>query len=883
MLEQLVLRNASGMRWPRRSSRAAEADASTSPGDGPADESTGLPPGAPNPPPGSGASDTDTFNSVTEAFLHLPDAIVMVDEAGTIVWGNQSAERIFGRSLDDWVGQSGLDLVHPDDQELTLRSLSSIQGKEVGSPIELRIKAASGWRLVELVGTTVQWFGQRVVLLSLRDLTERRRYELATGREARFRSLVQNAGSVIMLVSSVGTVESVSGAITRLLGHDPEQLEQRPLLDIVDPADRSTLASALTAASHGASSAHPVSVRVRLLRHDGSDAVPFEMSVVDLLDDPTVEGFVISAHDATVQAGTEHELGQALSLVTATLDSTADGILVIDNEGRITTFNDRFSETWQIPEEDWKPGDEATKLAFVLDQLVNPEGFLATWRQLAESPDMETFDSLEFKDGRVVELYSKAQRVDGEIVGRVWSFRDTTDRTRLEDELEYRAFHDPLTGLANKALFQDRLEHALARIEQTRGHLAVLFIDLDDFKTVNDSLGHTEGDRLLKQVATTLVECLRPLDTAARMGGDEFAILIEDVQSRDDIAELAERILESLRPLVLLGSKAVSSAGSIGIAFDVEDITSEQLLRNADIAMYKAKESGKNRFEVYRDEMHALVLARIELEDELRAAILGGNLITHYQPIFDLRSRAVVGFEALVRWSHPRGGLVDPRLFVSIAEEMGLVGEIDTFVLRSACRQAYEWRADGLGGPGFAMSVNLSAGRLVDPELAERIAEDVALSGFDPSSLMIEITESEVLTESEAIVRNLASLRALGIRIALDDFGTGFSSLAHLDRLQVDIVKIDKSFVQALGTKDDTRSMAAAMIQLARTLGYDTIAEGVEKPSQEASLRALGCRLAQGYQLGRPIDAEQTRLLLVTEDRREQLAEHLGHPQQPGG
>jgi diguanylate cyclase (GGDEF)-like protein len=411
----------------------------------------------------------------------------------------------------------------------------------------------------------------------------------------------------------------------------------------------------------------------------------------------------------------------------------------------------------------------------------------------------------------------------------------------------------------------------------------VLFIDLDDFKTVNDSLGHGEGDLLLKRVATTLVECLRPLDTAARMGGDEFAILIEDVQSRDDVTALAERILESLRPLVLLSTKAVSSAGSIGIAFDVEDITSEQLLRNADIAMYKAKESGKNRYEVYRDEMHALVLARIELEDELRAAILGGNLITHYQPIFDLRSHAVVGFEALVRWSHPRGGLVDPRLFVSIAEEMGLVGEIDTFVLRAACRQAHEWRVDGLGGPGFAMSVNVSAGRLLDPELAERIADDVAFSGFDPASLILEITESEVLADHEIIVRNLATLRGLGVRIALDDFGTGFSTLTHLDRLQIDIVKIDKSFVQALGTKDDTRSMAAAMIQLARTLGYDTIAEGVEKASQEASLRALGCRLAQGYQLGRPIDAEQTRLLLMTDNRREQMTEHLGHPQQPGG
>ncbi len=876
-MPESVPRNGSGLRSRRRLARIAANEPETP--TPPAEDSAGVSSGI----PGTPDLRTDTTGQVADAFLNLPDAIVMVDGEGTIVWGNRSAERTFGRSLDDVVGRSGFDLVHPDDHELTLRSLSSIQDKEVGSPIELRIKAASGWRLVELVGTPVQWFGQRVVLLALRDLTDRRRFELATGREARFRSLVHNAGSVIMLVSSVGTLESVSGAITRLLGHDPELLEQRPLLDIVDPADRSKLAGALTAASHGASSAHPVSVRIALLRHDGTETVPFELSIVDLLDDPTVEGFVISAHDATVQVTTEHELGQALSLVTATLDSTADGILVVDNDGVITGYNGRFSEIFHIPERVASPGDKATKLYFVLEQLANPQAFMTSWNELTENPEMDTFDSLEFLDGRVVELYSKAQRVDGEIVGRVWSFRDATDRTRLEDELEYRAFHDPLTGLANKALFQDRLEHALARKQQTGSNLAVLFIDLDDFKTVNDSLGHTEGDVLLKRVASTLVESLRPLDTAARLGGDEFAVLIEDVQSRDDITELAERVLRELRQLVLLGSKAVSPAGSIGIAFDVENITTEQLLRNADIAMYKAKEAGKNRYEVYRDEMHALVLARIELEDELRSAILGGNLVAHYQPMYDLRTHAVVGFEALVRWHHPRGGLVDPRLFVSIAEEMGLVGEIDTFVLRVACRQAHEWRDDGLGGPGFAMSVNVSAGRLFEPGLADFIAAEVAESGFDPSSLILEITESEVLTESEAIVRNLATLRELGIRIALDDFGTGFSSLAHLDRLQIDIVKIDKSFVQALGTRDDTRSMAAAMIQLARTLGFDTIAEGVEKPSQEASLRALGCRLAQGYQLGRPMDAEQTRLLLLTDDQREQLTEQYGHPQQPGG
>ncbi len=812
------------------------------------------------------SSSFDDFGCLAEVFLQLPDGIIMVDGAGQVVWANRSAERILELSLEDWLGQSGLDLVHPDDHELVFRSLTTIQDKDVGTAIEIRINAASGWRLVELVGTTVEWFGERVVLLCMRDLTERRRFELASGREARFRSLVHNAASVIMLVSSEGILESVSGAITRLLGHDPELLEQRPLVDIVAPPDRAAFEAALTAARRGATAGHPVAARVGLLRHDGTAAVPFELSIVNLLDDPTVEGLVISAHDATAQVGAELELSEALSLLTATLDATADGILVVDTAGKITSTNRRFAEIWGISDDVLASRDDAEALAFAIDQLVHPEAFLAQEEELYTQPEIERFDTLEFKDGRIVERHSRPQQVGGVTVGRVWSFRDVTDHRRLEDELAYRAFHDSLTGLANKVLFQDRLDHALARIERTKSHLAVLFLDLDDFKTVNDSLGHNEGDQLLRRVASTLMSCLGISDTAARLGGDEFAVLIEDVQSQGAITELAQSILEALRPPVRLGTKSVRSAVSIGIAFDEAGTTSEQLLRNADIAMYKAKSLGKDRFEVYHDDMHASVLARLELAEELRAAILRRDLAVEYQPIIDLHSHRVVGLEALVRWSHPSLGLVPPSVFVPLAEELGLIGEIDSFVLRSACRQARRWRDEQVGNPELMISVNLSAGRLVEPSLSDRIAAQIRDCGFDPRSLILEITESAMLTDDDATVQNLTSLRALGVRIALDDFGTGYSSFSHLDRLQIDVVKIDKSFVQALGTPDDTRGLAAAIVQLSRTLGYAAIAEGVEEPAQEESLRVLGCGLAQGYHLGRPLDAAATGLLLAADD-----------------
>jgi diguanylate cyclase (GGDEF)-like protein/PAS domain S-box-containing protein len=799
---------------------------------------------------------------MVEAFLQLPDAVVIVDRNGTIVWGNPSAERLFERKLEDWAGNSSLDLVHPDDLEFALRSLSTIQDKEVGTPIELRVDTASGWRLIELIGTMTQWHGEPVVLMSMRDLTERRRYELARGHEARFRSLVHNAGSVMMLISESGRIESVSSVITRLLGHDPELLEGRHLCEIVAPGDRRALQWALDAARRGATSGRPVTVRIRLLSHDKAGVVPFELHMVNLLDDPTVEGIVLTAHDATAQVSAEHDLVDALSRLTATLDSTADGILVVDNAGKITDFNRRFVEIWSIPDDSVVRQEDVSSLEFALDQLIDPEAFIDRLRQLRLLPDVETFDLLEFKDGRVIERFSRPQFIAGKSAARVYSFRDITDRKLLEDELSYRAFHDSLTGLANKALFQDRLQHALSRLSRSGSHLAILFLDLDDFKTVNDSLGHGEGDQLLRRVASTLCDLLRPSDTAARLGGDEFAILIEDLSS-PEVTNLAQRILESLRRPIRLGSKTVSAACSIGVAFDEEGITSEQLLRNADIAMYQSKRRGKNRFEVYRAEMHESVVSRIELEEQLKAAVAAGDLVAHYQPVIDLQTLRVVGFEALVRWPHPDGVLVDPRQFVPLAQEIGLIGEIDSWVLRHACREVRAWQESGLCSEELEISVNLSASQLADETLADRIAEDLSQCHFDPRSLILEITESEVITEDAATLRNLAALRQLGVRIALDDFGTGYTNLVHLDRLPVDIVKIGRSFVETLGSGDDARSMAAALIQLAGTLGYGTIAEGVETATEMESLRSLGCARAQGYHLGRPLDAEAARWFLA--------------------
>jgi diguanylate cyclase (GGDEF)-like protein/PAS domain S-box-containing protein len=560
---------------------------------------TALPFGPP------GAADQEVWSRLLDA---LPDAVIVIDGEGGLKWANHTAERLFGRSIKDSVGLSGLELVHPEDLEFVLLSLATVHGKEVGTPIEVRLATATGWRLVELIGVSIPWFSEGAVLIGLRDLTERRRYELAHSQDARFRSLVQNSAVVTMLLSPAGVVESVSGALTRMLGHDPELVEGRPLTEVVREDDRPALERTLVSASSGASASSPVTVTVGLLRSDGAEPVPFELTIVNLIDDPTVGGYVVSGHDVTDRVAAELELRDTLSLLQATLDATADGILVVDAEGKFTSFNRRFADMWRLSEAVLRAGDDATTVAFARQQLMSPELFVTRLEEISSDPDSEIYDVLRFHDGRVFERCSMPQRVDGEVVGRVWSFRDVTDRKQLEDRLSYQAFHDSLTGLGNRALFQDRLDHAVARSQRTGGQLAVLFLDLDNFKNVNDILGHQAGDTLLQSTAAILVQCLRKTDTAARLGGDEFGIIVEEITDHDDVTVLAERILEAIHEPLVIGSQGVEATVSIGITFGGPGLTSKALLCNADLAMYAAKDGGKNRYAEFKDGGPALAM-----------------------------------------------------------------------------------------------------------------------------------------------------------------------------------------------------------------------------------------------------------------------------------
>jgi len=425
----------------------------------------------------------------------------------------------------------------------------------------------------------------------------------------------------------------------------------------------------------------------------------------------------------------------------------------------------------------------------------------------------------------------------------------------LQEQLHHQAYHDPLTSLANRTLFTDKVRETLAT---TQGEVAVLFIDLDDFKTVNDSLGHAAGDELLVSVASRLRSCLRPEDVVARLGGDEFAVMVEDNQDAEESAtRVARRIMDAFVMPLSVGTESVSVYVSVGIAIAAaRDAAAEELIRDADVAMYKAKTSGKGRFQVFHPSMGAAVLERHGLKEELRQAIEREQLTLYFQPIVTLGTGELVAEEALVRWQHPRRGLVAPDEFLPLAEETGLILSVGQYVLEQACIQARTWQhereAGGLTGADVSVNVNLSAVELRDRHLADRVRETLYRTAVDPRMLVFEVTETLLLEDEAHVSATIAELRELGVRFALDDFGTGYSSLSYLHTLPLDMLKIAKSFVDGLSRGGREASFVRMIIELARTLGVGVIAEGIESPEQVSALLSLGCDLGQGFYLGRP-------------------------------
>ena len=568
-----------------------------------------------------------------------------------------------------------------------------------------------------------------------------------------------------------------------------------------------------------------------------------------------IVGAIGIVSDISEQYRAEEQLRRSNAILTATQEASTEGICLVDDAGEVVRYNRRFSELWEI---ETSNADTYKVMNRVLEAMREPDEFIDRINHLYDHPHKSVHDEIYLCDGRIFDRYSApAMTPDGVSYGRVWSFSDITERKAAQQRLEHQAFHDALTNLPNRALFMERLQHALTRSHRHNSLLAVLFLDLDRFKIINDSLGHECGDRLLIQVSQRLRECLRSQDTAARLGGDEFVLLVEDIHEIGEATRIAERIAEALSTPFDVGDQEVFTSTSIGIAANMTGSeTPDDLLRDADAAMYRAKGRGRASYEIFDRAMNLQAMENLRLDTDLRHALNHNQFELHYQPLINLTTGCAAGIEALVRWRHPTRGLVTPNAFIPLAEDTGLILPLGHWVLREACRVARLWQ-DRFPDQNRTLSINISARQFAQPNLVRDIQRVLDETGLEPRRLVVEITESVLMEDAQSTTATLRALKDLGVDIAVDDFGTGYSSLSYLRRFPVSTLKIDRSFVLGIISCSEDLAIVRAVITLAKSLSLNVVAEGVETAEQRDCLLELGCERAQGFLFSKPLTLSQ--------------------------
>ncbi|QGG96632.1 EAL domain-containing protein [Actinomarinicola tropica] len=708
-------------------------------------------------------------------------------------------------------------------------------------PLEPRVL-----RAIEALGTEVSF------AIESAALTEHLHREKS---ERRFRALVENSSDLILVLDQSRACIFASPVVERLLGRDEESLLGPLPLELVHEDDRDAFDALLRMARGTALDDDPS--EIRLLHADGTYRW-FELRARDLSDEPEIGGVVLTARDITDRHAAEQRLARSEARFRALVQNSSDVVAVIDEQAFFSYVSPAIGPMLGFDADSLVgtnvmrllPADEVTRAMKLVDSLT-PRSF--------EQLTLEM--RLRDRDGawRNVDVTISDMRSEAAVQGIVLNVRDVTVRRALEQDLEHKTLHDELTGLGNRVMFNSRLGRALARTEARLDQVAVLFVDVDDFKEVNDSLGHHVGDQLLIAVAERLRACLRVSDTAARLGGDDFAVLLEDTYGESEIFAVADRILAAIAQPFSVEGREISVTASIGVAIDPSrSSTGEVLLRSADVAVYLAKERGKGRYEIFQAEVHSSAFERLELRSALSSAIQNGGLALYYQPIVDLATGDVIGCEALVRWDHPERGLLPPSTFIPLAEETGLIVPLGKWVLTEACTQLRSWTDAHPQAAELKMSVNLSVRQLDTPTIVEDVGQVLHRTDLEPERLTLEITESLVMDDAAELRERLVALRESGIMLAVDDFGTGYSSLGYIQRFPVDVIKIDRSFVDRLdGPGDANSGVVRTIIDLAHGLGTTTVAEGIETDEQLASLRRLGCEYGQGFHFSRPVPAEE--------------------------
>lgn len=808
------------------------------------------------------------------SFLHVPDdafrrvfqcspnAAVLRDADGVVLAVNAAFEALFGVEAGEVVGE---------DLRAVVRPVESRTGEdgEVWSLSGAAFLRQTRWSAGEgdVADVSVSQFvvgenaGKPVTCMLFRDISSRRRAEeQLRAAERKYRSIFENAVEGIFQTTPEGRYLEVNGTLARIYGFDSVAEMTEHFRDIknqlyVVPTRRDDFVRQLAAHDQVRDFESEIrkkdgtviwiSENARVVRDSAGRPLYYEGTVVDITD----------------RRRAEEALATQRAYFSQLFANSPQAISLIDMHRNIVDVNAAFEGLFGFRAADVQ--------GFGMRAFIVPENLLTECENVrgailsGKSVERETMRR--HRDGRLlpVSMIGFPIVIQGTTQGIVYIYQDISERKAFEAQITHQAFHDALTGLPNRSLFADRLERALTRAARRDDYqYAVLMIDLNKFKGINDTLGHQAGDALLVEMAQRLGRCVRGMDTVARLGGDEFAVILEELKSKKEVMAVVDRISAVLaQPYTLCGS-VVTPGASIGIVLRTRGYASaEDILRDADIAMYRAKEQGRTSM-IFDRKMHEEILEAISLEADLRQALTAGELLLHYQPIVDVQHGGIEGFEALVRWDHPTRGLVPPVQFIPLAEETGLILPLGRFVIAEACRQLRDWQRDYPAAQGLSVSVNVSCRQFVKDGLVEHVAQVLADTGLPPECLKLEITESVLMHDAQHTAKELSRLKALGVKIAIDDFGTGYSSLSYLRQLPIDHLKIDRSFISGEDCEGESQEIVKSIISLARSLGLTVIAEGVEREDQLDRLRRCACDKAQGFMFSRPLDKDAAGRLL---------------------
>ncbi len=784
------------------------------------------------------------------------EGIAIFDADLVIRFANTRLGNILGYDAVELVGSSATRLLFAEDVA-EVRQLAARRRQGVSEAAEIRLRHRDGatvWTLIDS-SPIPDGTGEVHSLVMFTDVTDRKATEVALReREARMRGYFEHTAVGVVRAALDGTMLEVNPAMCRIVGYPAEELVGRSFLDITHPDDRrpneETIRRVITGVDRWAEvekrylhrDGHVVQVNITVSAVPGPDGAPVHLAA--MIQDVTEK---VAALDA---------LRRSEETLRLLAESAQDLIFRyrLGPEPRFDYVSPALETVYGWCLEDFSPGSDPMR------RLIGDTQAEAVIAALGSGHANVAPISVEIahKDGRRIWSDARVSAIvdaTGELVGLQGVVRDVSERKAVEDQLAHQALHDALTGLPNRTLLADRIDQALVRLKREDGVAAVLFLDLDGFKLVNDSLGHAVGDELLQGVGERLRSAARGTDSVARLGGDEFVVLCENLVDSAEAMTLAERLLEALAaPFDIAGHQLFVSA-SIGVATTpATDV--DTILRDADAAMYQAKKSGRNRCTAFHPSLYEQTSRHLRLASELHGALERGELLVHYQPLLSLTSGEVTALEALLRWQHPTEGMLFPEEFIAVAEDTGLIVDIGAWVLAEACLQTARWARSHRG---LSISVNLSSQQIAD-ELIGHVETALSASGLPSCQLVLEVTESTVVADASVSV--LARLRELGVRISVDDFGTGYSSLAQLQELPVDELKIDRAFVQRLAGTDADTAVVTSIIGLAHIIGLHAVAEGVETPAQAAAVRSLGCDSGQGYLWSRPVASKSVPALL---------------------